>query len=186
MATTASPGAPPVPLVLALLPALGWGAALTHLPGVAGDPLAIAVLALGQLAATAVETATLLALAPLHRARLHAAPTLLVLLTLSLTQALTLYLAAAGRAWPQAAPALAVLAGPAALHTPGQARDGFALAFTYAGLLTALRLAGTVLWLVRHHAPWPRAGATVLACYGAVRLATAWTADLLRGASPLG
>lgn len=179
-----------VALVLASALALaGWGAtyaSLTH-PGLAaGTPLAHAVGVAAQLVMSLIEAAVLVTLAGAGRSRLPYGRTVAALLVCSLAQAAVVLLQALAWSEPQVRAWLAPLAGAGVHWPPGVPRDGFALAWGQSGLLTLLRIAATAEWLHMHRALRRRAWLTVSACYVAVRLLAWWSADLLRGASPLG
>jgi hypothetical protein len=83
------------------------------------------------------------------------------------------------------APWLALLAGPRALADPGAGTEGLGLALGSFGLLALARVAGTAWAQRRGGAPWRGALGLTFAVWLAGRLATWWTADLLRGMSTL-
>jgi hypothetical protein len=83
-------------------------------------------------------------------------------------------------------PWLAPLVGVRAIDGVLEGAPGLRLAFASFGLLSLLRLAGTAWAQHRDGAPWPGALRVTAAAWLAGRLATWWTADLLRGFSVTG
>lgn len=179
----------PAPLMAGAIALAAWFAVYASLahPGLAvGTPLAHAVGALWQWAIASFEAGVLLALVSHRRVRVPYGRTVAALLVISLVQAAVVALQACAWAWPEWRDALAPLAGAGVHWPPGVPRDGFALAWGQTGLLALVRVAATAEWLHAHRVPRARAWATVAACYGAARALAWWSADLLRGASPLG
>lgn len=91
-------------------------------------------------------------------------------------------------AWSHGRAALVVapVAGFQALWTRAAGHEGIALAFGGVGLLTLLRLLGTIQAQVACGAPRARAVRLTLGAWLACRLLVWWSLDLARGASPVG
>jgi hypothetical protein len=83
-------------------------------------------------------------------------------------------------------PWLAPLVGVRAIEGALQGAPGLRLAFGSFGLLSVARLVGTAWAQSRDGAPWTGALRVTAAAWLAGRLATWWTADLLRGFSATG
>lgn len=80
---------------------------------------------------------------------------------------------------------LALLAGFQAMPAADHAESGVRIAFGGLGLLALARIAGTAYAQCREGVPWRAALSLTLSVSLAGRLATWWTTDLVRGASPL-
>ncbi|MEO5616209.1 MAG: hypothetical protein ABIS67_00410 [Candidatus Eisenbacteria bacterium] len=80
---------------------------------------------------------------------------------------------------------LALLTGFQAMPSLGHAESGLRLAFGGLGLFAIARIAGTAYAQRREGIPWRAALALTFAVSLAGRVAIWWTADLVRGASPL-
>jgi hypothetical protein len=146
----------------------------------------LAVLIAGRLAGNALEAAFYRAWWTSAGARFRYGVAWLGITGLSLLDAwaMTLQDLARGPAidW---APALAVLAGPAALSPAEAPATAAAAALSGVGLLAALRVAGTA-WLQRREtgAPFHHGLGLTVAAWLAMRLLAWWTFDLTRGMSP--
>ena len=150
-----------------------------------GDGSAAWIGTLGQFAWNAIECLFYATWWRLRDVRLPVLPLFALLVFYSLTDVFAADFTRYAWAHPRLAPFLAWIAGVQATWGGAAGHGGAALAFGGFGVLTVLRLFGTIQAQTACGAPRAAAVRLTLAAWLACRLILWWSLDLARGASPV-